>query len=176
MLRRSVKVPFDDDNITTLANWITDVLALGEAKSTSDDSPVQLPDFIVSMVRSLPSDSSDFSEAIVEEIERSFGIEDTARLIRHGKTGRVRKLPCAFKPFAYELALKRSKPEGAVISISEETLRYIQPHPEEMAHILHTIFDAQNTLVSEDEDNRIRLEYLIRELSSLILSNVVRPL
>ena len=86
ILRRSVgeQQPLDDDSVERLVDWIRDVFAQVEAESPSAGSPIQLPDFIGAMVRPLCSDLSNFSEFIAEEIERSFGIEDTARLTRHG--------------------------------------------------------------------------------------------
>ena len=86
ILHSSIKEqhPFDDDNLRRLADWIRDVSAQVETKSVSDSARVQLPDFIASMVRFLFGNLSEFSEAIAEEIGRSFGIKDTARLIRHG--------------------------------------------------------------------------------------------
>ena len=103
-LSRSVREqqPVDTDSVRRLVDWIRDVLVQVESKS----SPVQLPDFIMSMVRPLFAISSDLSEVIAEEVGRSFGIEDTARLIRHGNREGA-KITLYFKPFKYELALKR---------------------------------------------------------------------
>ena len=162
MLRRSVKEqhPFDDDNITKLADWIRDASAQVEAKSPSDSSCIQLPEFIASMVHSLFSDLSKFSEAIAEEIERNFGIEDTARLIRHGNRDGAKitlkrhtsETSGRFKPFEYELALKRTKSEGTVIPVSEETPLYLDAPTERMQHVLLGVLDALNTLGSGDDD------------------------
>ena len=176
MLRRSVKVPFDDDNITKLADWIRVVSAQVEAKSPSEDSPVQLPDFIASMVYSLFNDLTELSEDIAEEIERNFGIEDTARLIRHGNRDGA-KITLRFKPFEYELALKKAKPEGVAIPISEEIPLYINRPTERMQHVLLRILDPLNTLASGGDDRgRQEIEYLIGDLTSSVLSDVVRPL
>ena len=176
MLRRSVRVPFDDDNITKLADWIRDASAQVEAKSPSDSSCIQLPEFIASMVHSLFSDLSKFSEAIAEEIERNFGIEDTARLIRHGNRDGA-KITLRFKPFEYELALKKAKPEGVAIPISEEIPLYINRPTERMQPALLRILDTLNTLASGDDDSGRRdVEYLIGELTSSVLSGVVKPL
>ena len=162
---------FDADNLTSLADWIRDVLAQEEAKSPSDGTSIQLPNFIVSMFRSLFSNLSNFSGSLVEEIERSFGTKYT-ELIRHGNREGA-KITLCFKPFEYELLLKRSKPKGAVISISEETPLHINPHTEEMEHVLAEIREALNT--PKDRGGR-DVEYLIRELSSLVLFDVVSPL
>ena len=178
ILRRIIKEqqPFDGDSVRRLADWIKGVLVEVEAENLSDAPPIQLPDFIVSTVRPLFSDLSNFGEVIAEEIERSFGIEDTARLIRHGNREGA-KITLRFKPFAYELALKRGKPKGSVTSISEETPLYINPHTERTKYILPRGLGALNILVSGDDDRaRQDVEYLIRELSSLTLSNVVSPL
>ena len=169
--------PFDADNLRRSANWIRDVLVQVDSKSSSDGFPIQLPDFIVSMVRPLFNDLSNFSEAIAEEIERSFGIEDTARLIRHGNRSGA-KITARFKPFEYELALKRGKPEEVVISIPEEIPLYINRPTEKMRSVLIRIFNDLNTLASGegDRENRDNVEYLIRDLSSFVLSDVVSPL
>ena len=172
-LSRSVREqqPVDTDSVRRLVDWIRDVLVQVESKS----SPVQLPDFIMSMVRPLFAISSDLSEVIAEEVGRSFGIEDTARLIRHGNREGA-KITLYFKPFKYELALKRGKPAAAVISISEETPLYIDPHTEVMKHVLFWAQKVLRTAVSGDDDWREDVEYLIGELSSLVLSNTVSPL
>ena len=178
ILRRRVRrqQPFDDDSVGKLVDWIRDVLVKVEAENSSAGPLIQLPDFIGAIVRPLFSDLSNFSEFIAEEIERSFGIEDTARLIRHGNREGA-KITLRFKPFAYELALKRAKPEGSVTSISEEIPLYISPHAERIRYILLRGLDALDILISGDDD-RVRqdLEYVIRELSSLVLSDVLSPL
>ena len=128
------------------------------------------------MVRSFFNDLSTLSKVLAEEIERSFGIEDTAKLIRYGNREGA-KITLRFKPFAYELALKKAKPEGAVIPISEETPLYIHPHIEETMPILLEILMALETLRSGDRDSGRRdVQDLIRDLSRLVLSGVVKPL
>ena len=171
MLRRGVRVSLDDDSVTRLADWIRDIFPQGEVKIPSNGSPIQLPDFIVSMVHPLFSHLSELSEYIAGEIERSFGIK-YAELIRHGNRDGA-KITLRCKLFEYQLALKRSKPEGAVISIPEETPLHINPHTEEMEHVLAEIREALNT--PKDRGGR-DVEYLIRELSSLVLFDVVSPL
>ena len=163
--------PIDTDSVRKLVDWIRDVLGQVESKS----SPVQVPDFIMPMVRPLFAISIDLSEGIAEEVGRSFGVEATAKLIRHGNREGA-KITCCFNPFTYELTLKGAKPAAAVISISEETPLYINPHTELMKHVL---FWAQRVLrapVSGDADWREDVEYLIGELSSLVLFNTVSPL
>ena len=169
--------PFDDESIRKLANWLRDVLVQIEAEKNSlASTPIQLPDFIGAMVCPLFSELSNFSEHIVYEIERSFGIEDTARLIRYGNREGA-KIALRFKPFAYELALKRGKPEGSVTSISEETPLYINPHAEQIRYMLVRGLNALDILISgEDDGARPDPEYLIRVLSSLVLSDAVSPL
>ena len=187
ILRRSVREQqsFDDDNIRRLADWIRDVLVQVDTKSVSDGPPVQLPDFIVSMVRPLFSDLNNSSEVIAEEIGRSFGIEDTARLIRHGNRDGAKitlkrhtsETPGRFKPFECELTLKRAKREKVVISVLEETPLYINPYTGRTKLVLFRGLEALNTLVSGGDDRGRRdVEYFIREFSSLVLSDVVSPL
>ena len=188
ILHSSIKEqhPFDDDNLRRLADWIRDVSAQVETKSVSDSARVQLPEFIASMVHSLFSDLSKFSEAIAEEIERNFGIEDTARLIRHGNRDGAKitlkrhtsETSGRFKPFEYELALKRTKSEGTVIPVSEETPLYMDAPTERMQHVLLGVLDALNTLGSGDDDrgSRDHVESFIRNISSSVLSDVVNPL
>ena len=184
ILHSSIKEqhPFDDDNLRRLADWIRrDVSAQVETKSVSDSARVQLPDFIVSMVRFLFSNLSEFSEAIAEEIGRSFGIKDTATLIRHGNRDGAKitlkrhtsETSGRFKPFEYELALKKAKPEGVAIPIPEETPLHINPYTEEMEHVLAEIREALNTPKDRGGGD---VEYLIRELSSLVLFDVVSSL
>ena len=167
---------FGDDNIARLADWIREVLVQVEGDPPSEASPIQLPDFIGAMIRPLFSDLSNFSEAIAQDIERSFGVEDTARLIRHGNREGA-KITLRFKPFAYELALKRGKPEGLVTSISEETPLYIDSHIKEMTSISSWVdYILNNPISGADNSWRSEVEYLIGELSSLVLSNTVSPL
>ena len=178
MLHRSAngEQPFDDENARRLVDWIGGIFAQVEAKSPSDASPIQLPDFTVSMVRSLFSDLNGFSEVIAAEIERSFGIEDTARLIRHGNREGA-KITLHFKPFEYELALKRGKPKGSVITISEEIPLYIDPDTERVEEVLFWARDALNSLTLGNDDRaRQNVKYFISEFFSLVLSNVVSPL
>ena len=167
---------FNDDSVRRLADWIKGVLVQVGAENLSAGPPIQLPDFIGSMIRPLFIDLSNFSEFIAEEIERSFGIEDTARLIRHGNRGGA-KIALRFKPFEYELALKRGKPEGVVISTSEETPLYINPHAEGMEEVLIQAHEVMDTLALENDGRGTReVAYFIRTLSNSVLSNVVSPL
>ena len=178
ILRRIIKEqqPFDGDSVRRLADWIKGLLVEVEAENLSDAPPIQLPDFIVSTVRPLFSDLSNFGEVIAEEIERSFGIEDTARLIRYGNREGA-KITLRFKPFAYELALKRGKPKGSVTSISEEIPLYINPHTEGMRSVLFLANKVLNTLFPVDDDKwRQDVDYLIRQLFSSALSDIVNPL
>ncbi len=176
MLRRGVRVSLDDDSVTRLADWIRDIFPQGEVKSPSNGSPIQLPDFIVSMVHPLFSHLSELSEYIAGEIERSFGIK-YAELIRHGNRDGA-KITLRFKPFEYELALKKTKSEGTVIPVSEETPLYMDAPTERMQHVLLGVLDALNTLGSGDDDrgSRDHVESFIRNISSSVLSDVVNPL
>ena len=160
----------DTDSVRRLVDWIKDVSVQVESK----DSPVQLPDFIMSMVCPLFAISGNLSGVIAEEIERSFGIEDTSKLIRHGNREGA-KITWNFNPFAYELTLKRVKPAAAVISIFEETPLYINPHTELIKHVLFWAQKVLRTPVSGDDDWGEDVEYLIGELSNLVLSNTISP-
>lgn len=173
-LSRSVKEqqPVDVDSMRRFVDWLRDVSVQVEAESSS----VQLPDLIMSMVRPLFAISNNLSEVIAEEVGRSFGIEDTAKLIRHGNREGAKVTLC-FKPFVYELALKKGKREGAMISISEEIPLYINPHTQRMQAVSFWAHEVLNTPISEDDSRwRQNVEYLIGELFSLVLSNAVSPL
>ena len=175
ILHRIVREPqsFDDNDVKQLGDWVRNLV---EVKNLSEPFPVQLPDSIVLMVRSLFSDLNDFSEVIAAEIERSFGIEDTARLIRHGNREGA-KITLRFKPFAYELALKKGKREGTMISISEETPLYINPDTEGMEEVRYWVHESLNSLTSENNDRVIQnLKYFLNEFFGLVLFNVVSPL
>ena len=173
-LSRSVgeQQPVDADSVRRLVDWIRDVSVQVESKS----SPIQLPDFIMSMVRPLFAISNNLSEVIAEEVERSFGIEDTAKLIRHGDR-KGAKITLYFRPFVYELALKKGKREGAMISIAEETPLYLNPHTRRMRAVSFWAREVLNTPISGDDSRwKQKVEYLIREFSALVLSDVVSPL
>lgn len=175
ILHRIVREPqsFDDNDVKQLGDWIRNLV---EVKNLSEHFPVQLPDSIVLMVRSLFSDLSDFSEVIAAEIERSFGIEDTARLIRHGNREGA-KITLHFKPFEYQLALKRSKPKGSMTMISEEIPLYINPNMEGMKEVRYWIHEVLNSLTSGNNDRaKQNLKYFIGEFFSLVLPDVVSPL
>jgi len=167
---------FNDDNARRLVDWIRGVSEQIEAENPLDSSTIQLPDFIMSMVSSLLGDSSNFNEVIAAEMERSFGIEDTAKLIRHGNRDGAR-ITLRFKPFVCELTLKRVKPEGTVISTSEEIPLYIDPHTEEMEEILFSIRDVVNSLLSGDNDRAKQgANYFLTKFFNLVLSDIVSPL
>ena len=177
--------PFDDKSIRKLADWIRDLSGQVDAESPSDSPPLQLPDFIVSMVRPLFSDLNNSSDVLVEEIGRSFGIEDTARLIRHGNRDGAKitlkrptsETPGRVKPFECKITLKKTKNEKAVISVLEETPLYIKPHTGRTKLVLSRGLDVVNSLGSGDDDRgRREIEYFIREFSSLIFSDLVSPL
>ena len=178
ILRRRIgeQQPFDTDNVNRLVDWIRDVFVQAGTENPSDGSPVQLPDFIGSMIRSLFNDLGNFIPDIAEEIERSFGVTDTARLIRHGNREGA-KITLRFKPFTYELALKRGKPEGSVTSISEETPLYIDPYNERRGYVQFLAREVLDAMGQGDDDRGIReVTSFIRQLSRLVLSNVVSPL
>ena len=181
--------PLDDDNIKRLAEWTNNILRQMSPKSPTASSPIQLPDFIGAMMRPLFGNLSHSSEFIVEEIERGFGIENTTRLIRHSNREGA-KIILRFKPFEYELLLKRGQSKGSVVSNSEEAPLYINPHTENTGTILlNRIREVLEDLyilatggsiywqdVGQDTAQNIDIEYRIRKLSNLVLSNVVSPL
>lgn len=169
---------FSNSNVKRLIDWIREVVRQVEAEKPSDrpSIQVQVPDFIGAMVRPLSSDLNDFSEDIAMEMERGFGIADTTRLIRHGNREGA-KIALRFKPFAYELALKRISTKGSVTSISEETPLYINPHTQRMQAVLFWARNVLNTPVSPDNPSRRHaVECLIEDLFRLFLPNVFRPL
>ena len=185
-MRRQVtkQQSFDEDKIKTLVRWMREVFGQ-EFESQSASSLIPLPDFIESMVRPLISELIDISPIIVGEIERSFGIEDTTRLIRHGNregakitlNNRISATSDYFKSFEYDLVLRRGHPEKASISISEETPLYIDPQTKKMAEVLFHARDVMETVALEDNDGGTReVAYFIRALSSSVLSNFVSPL
>ena len=179
VLYQSIKEhePFDSDSVNRLAGWLRDLFGSMEAKSSSAGPPIQLPDFILAMVRSIFGDLSELGEFISEQIGRSFGIENTARLVRHGNRDGT-KITLRFKPFEYELSIKRRKSEGAAISISEEAPMYIHPqHIEKMAPVLFSDHEVLKTSVSGDSDRwRNIIEFFIRELASSVILDAVSPL
>ncbi len=187
ILRRDVRAqrPPDADSVKRFVDWIQDVVEQVETKNPSDGSRVQLPNFIESMIRPIFDDLRNSSEALAEEMRRSFGIEDAASLIRHGnrdgaKVSLRRSASDNFghaKRFEYELALKKGKPEGTVISISDDTPLYMDLHSERIMPVLGMGLDSLNSLLSEgDRRGRRHYGYFMRELSGLVLSEVVSPL
>ena len=181
--------PLDEDNIKRLAEWTNNVLRQMSPKSPSASSPIQLPAFIGAMVRPLFGNLSHFSEFIAEEIERGFGIENIAKLIRHGNREGM-KISLRSKSFAYELVLKRTKRETAVISVSEDIPLYIDPRIENMVTVLLDMLEVLEALhilaiggdiyseqdIEQGIERDIDIEYHIRKLSRLVLSNIVSPL
>ena len=165
--------PFDDDNAKRLVDWLKDVFVQVDAKNL----PVQLPDFMEPIVRSSLSDLSNLSEIIAQDIERSFGIEGTAKLIRHGHREGA-KVILRSKPFEYQLALKRGKLERSIISISEDIPLYINPRTQVIEEVLIWVDEFLNTPPLSRGDARWRqdVQLFMCECSSWILSNVVSPL
>ena len=178
MLHRNAdgEQPFDDENANRLIDWVKNIIAQVEAKSPLEASPIQLPDFIVSMARSVFSDANNFSEVIAEDIERSFGVEDSATLIRRGNREGA-KIILSFQPLEYELILKKGNPKGSAIAISEEIPLYIDPYTKRMEEVLFWVREATNSLaLGNDDTARQNVQYFISEFFSLVLSNIVAPL
>lgn len=167
--------PFDYSNASRLVEWVKNNFLQVDDKSSSDASPIQLPDFIVSMVRSVFSDENNFSKVIAEDIKRNFGIDNTAMLVRHSSRDGA-KIALRFKPLEYELILKRGKPEGSVIAISEEIPLYIDLYSRRVEEVLFWVRDATNSLaLGHDDRARQNVSYFISEFFSLVLSNIVSP-
>ena len=165
------------DNVKKLVDWIMKVYPQGDAKSRSVDSVVQVPDFIVSMIHPLFHHLSDFGIFIAYEMTRSFGFADSARLIRYGNREGA-KITLQFKPFEYELALKKRRPRGSVSSISEGAPLYVNLHTKGMQTVLFLAYEFLHTPSSRDNDDRRKqnADSLIREFYGVVLSNIVNPL
>ena len=164
---------FDNESAKELADWLVQL----EDEIELNDTIIQLPDFIIPILRPLFSKVSNFSQIIAEEIRRSFGIEDTVRLIRRGSRNDT-KITLRFRPFEYELKLKRDQPIGTVTPSSEEMPLYISPATD-------AIFDAQYlarniqrydaSIFKSDRGQQVKERFISPVLSSVIF-NAVSPL
>ena len=164
----------DYDNLTRIAGWIRSVYSEETAKA---DHRVLVPDVIASMINPLFRYLDDFSEVIANEIRQSFGFTDLARLIRYGARAGA-KITLLFKPFEYELELKRRTPIGSVNLISEGIPLYIDPHTEGMREVRFWANEFLHTPASSDyNDAREEItEDFMHEFFTEIFYNVVPPL
>ena len=167
---------FSDDDARKLLAWIDT-----KRKNPSDDSRIQLPDFVASWIQLALRSLEDFNSIISEEVERSFGIEDAGQLIRHGnKSGAqvvLRRHPAEtsgrFIPFEYELTLKSTKSES-VLSIPDAS-----PLCLEKNNFPYDVFasEARDALKSgNDNDKREVAVEFISLFSGSIVSSSVGPL
>ncbi len=162
------------DNLTRIAEWIRSAYSEETAKA---DSRILVPNDIASMINPLFKYLNSYVLVIANEIKQGLGFADLARLIRYGdRTGA--KITLQFKPFEYELELKRRTPIGSVSLISEGIPLYIDLHTEGMQEVkfwadalLHTPSSSDFNDVREDH-----AEDLLREFFIEVLCNVVNPL
>ena len=166
---------FDKDSIKQSADWFTQIYD----ESKLNNTIIQLPDFIASMIRPLFSNVGDFSQDIVEEAKRSFGIEDTKKLIRHNNRNDA-KITLGVKPFEYELTLKRNKCTESAISIFEEVPLYIDLRTQEINEIRFWVGPAQmlNTPSIDANDDAVQKigARFMSALFSSVVNNAVNPL
>lgn len=158
-----------DEDVKKLIAWIDTV-----PKKPSDDSRVQLPDFVASWVHLALEQMEDFNKIIAEEVARSFGVEDTRQLIRHGNRNEARivlqhiaEASDACKPFEYELTLKGKRSEW-VVSIPKAHLLYVDRQLR--------FFASQYAELEDDEEKRELMAMIIGQLSRQVVSSTVDPL
>ena len=120
---------------------------------------------------------SDYSKVIALEIKRSFGVGDNARLIRYGNRDGA-KITLMFKPFEYEIEMKRREPRGAVSLSSEKIQLCIDPHTNGMLPVRALASEVLYNSSSGDYHDiwTYNVQTLIQEFVREVLSNVVSPL
>lgn len=169
-----------DEDVKKLIAWIDTV-----SKNPSDDSRVQLPDFVASWVHLALEQMEDFNKIIAEEVARSFGVEDTRQLIRHGNRNEARivlqhiaEASDACKPFEYELTLKGTQSKLEVSTPTEHLLyvdrqRISDPRfPVSPFRVLASRYAA----LEDDEEKRELMAMIIGQLSRLVVSSTIGPL
>lgn len=163
----------DDDSVKELADWFVQIANEGKL----NDDIIQLPDFVTPMFRPLFSQVSNFSQLITEELKRSFGFEENSRLIRRGNSNDA-KVILGFKPFEYELRLKRDEPIGSVNLSSEETPLYINPHTQEINEARHWAENIQmrGFSILRGDDGQFVKEHFISSVLSSVISHIISPL
>ena len=165
------------ENVNRLADWIKSIYTQEEAKSPSTNPLVPVPDAIMSMIHPLFDCLSNYSKVIALEIKRSFGVGDNARLIRYGNRDGA-KITLMFKPFEYEIEMKRREPRGAVSLSSEKIQLCIDPHTNGMLPVRALASEVLYNSSSGDYNDiwTYNVETLIQEFVREVLSNVVNPL
>ena len=174
------KRPFDDTgSIKQLIDWWAQV----HDESTSNNTAVQLPDFVASRLRSCFTNVSDFSRQLfggflVEEARRNFGIEDAIRLIRHNSSNEA-EITLGITPFQYKLRLKNRLIESE-FPISEEVPLYMNLLDDQTENLQrwlppvqilnHPEFRINDDLIQE------RLSFFMGGVFSLVMDNAVSPL
>lgn len=99
----------------TLIDWVKPLLAREE--EFPDDFRASVPDAVAALFRPFLRDVSDLDDYLEREIERCFGIESLARLIRHGSRDGARvalkrhvaEAPRPVDPFAHEFTIRQRK-------------------------------------------------------------------
>ena len=166
---------FDRDGTRKLADWFTQVDNEGKLKNTA----IQLPDGVALPLRSLFSNVGKFSPIIIEEIKRSFGIEDATKLIRHNNR-KGANITLDFQAFKYEMMLKRGKLIPSSISISEGTPLYIDLLANTTKGIKSWLEPAQILDIQElnESDSTVQqiMSFFISTLFGAIIGNTVKPL
>ena len=171
-----------DEDVRKLIAWIDTV-----AKNPSDNSRVQLPDFVASWVHLTIKQMEDFNKIIAEEVGRSFGVEDTRQLIRHGKNHDARIVlqhiaedSDSFKPFEYELALKGKQSELVVSTSKEHPLHIDQPRISDQRFPVFPfgIFASQTRYaeLEGEEEKREIAAMIIDQISKLVVFSTIGPL
>ena len=129
----------------------------------------------------------DFNKIIAEEVGRSFGVEDTRQLIRHGKNHDARIVlqhiaedSDSFKPFEYELALKGKQSELVVSTSQEHPLHIDQPRISDQRFPVFPfgIFASQTRYAElEDEEKKREIAaMIIDQISKLVVFSTIGPL
>ena len=101
----------------TLIDWVTPLLARACEKEFPDDFCASVPDAVAALFRPLLRDVSNLDDYLEREIERCFGIESLARLIRHGSRDGARvvlkrhvaEASPPVEPFTHEFTIRRRK-------------------------------------------------------------------
>lgn len=166
---------FDKDGAKKLVDWFAQV----DDENKLNNTTVQLPDGITSILRPLFSNVRKFSPTIIGEVKRSFGIEDVTKLIRHSSREGM-NITLSFEPFGYEMMLKRSEFVALPISISEKAPLYIDLSANTTKEIRlwsspAKILDVRNVNINDDTIQQV-ISRFISALFSAVVYNTVSPL
>lgn len=169
-----------DEEIRKLIAWIDT-----ESRNPSDDSRIQLPDFVASWVHLALEQMKDFNKIIAEEVARSFGVEDTRQLIRHGNRNDARIVlqhtaedSDACKPFEYELTLKGKRSEW-VVSIPKAHPLYIDRQrisDPRFPISPFRVLASQYAALEDDDEKRKIVTLIIDQLSRMVVFSTIAPL